>query len=84
LMVNLVTALRLYYEGRQAPLVLALRVVLPIGEVIKVGEPLKKSRAGYDLVHLFVGSEGTLGIITEAWLRIIPLPKRKIQTLIVI
>jgi glycolate oxidase subunit GlcD len=63
--------------------VLALRVVLPIGEVIKVGEPLKKNRAGYDLVHLFVGSEGTLGIITEAWLKIIPLPKRKVQTLIV-
>ncbi|QGA68627.1 FAD-binding oxidoreductase [Sulfolobus sp. E11-6] len=57
--------------------VLSLRVVLPNGEVIKVGEPLRKNRAGYDLVHLFVGSEGTLGIITEIWLRIIPIPKRK-------
>lgn len=57
--------------------VLALKVVLPSGDVIKVGEPLRKNRAGYDLVHLFVGSEGTLGIITEAWLRIMPLPPRK-------
>ncbi len=57
--------------------VLSLRVVLPDGEVIKVGEPLRKNRAGYDLVHLFVGSEGTLGIITEIWLRIIPISKRK-------
>lgn len=57
--------------------VLSLHVVLPNGEVIKVGEPLRKNRAGYDLVHLFVGSEGTLGIVTEIWLRIIPIPKRK-------
>ncbi|BDB98084.1 FAD-binding oxidoreductase [Saccharolobus caldissimus] len=61
--------------------VLALRVVLPSGEVVKVGEPLRKNRAGYDLVHLFVGSEGTLGIITEIWLRIIPIPKRKMVTI---
>ncbi|MEM0362929.1 MAG: FAD-linked oxidase C-terminal domain-containing protein [Sulfolobaceae archaeon] len=60
--------------------VLALKVILPNGEIIKVGEPLRKNRAGYDLVHLFVGSEGTLGIITEIWLRIIPIPKRKMVT----
>ncbi len=60
--------------------VLSLRVVLPTGEVVKVGEPLRKNRAGYDLTHLFVGSEGTLGIITEAWLRIIPKPRKKIYT----
>ncbi|MGC8544184.1 MAG: FAD-binding oxidoreductase, partial [Vulcanisaeta sp.] len=63
--------------------VLALRVVLPSGDVIKVGEPLRKNRAGYDLVHLFVGSEGTLGIITEAWLRIMPLPRRRLRAFIV-
>ncbi len=55
--------------------VLALRVVLPTGEVIQVGEPFRKNRAGYDLVHLFTGSEGTLGIITEIWFRIIPVPR---------
>ncbi len=62
--------------------VLAIRVVLPSGEVVKIGEPLRKNRAGYDILHLFVGSEGTLGVITEIWLRIIPLPKRKIVTIL--
>ncbi|BBL46431.1 FAD-binding oxidoreductase [Metallosphaera sedula] len=57
--------------------VLSLRVVLPTGEVVQVGEPFRKNRAGYDLVHLFTGSEGTLGVITEIWFRIIPLPKEK-------
>lgn len=61
--------------------VLALRVVLPTGEVVRVGEPFRKNRAGYDLVHLFVGSEGTLGIITEVWLRIVPLPRQRIVSL---
>lgn len=63
--------------------VLALKVVLPNGEVVKIGEPLRKNRAGYDLLHLFVGSEGTLGVITEIWLRIIPKPKREIVTIAV-
>lgn len=58
--------------------VLALKVVLADGSVVKIGEPLTKNRAGYDLVRLFVGSEGTLGIITEAWLKVIPLPDYKI------
>lgn len=62
--------------------VLALKLVLPNGKVVKVGEPLRKNRGGYDLVHLFVGSEGTLGIITEIWLRITPLPKKKIYTIL--
>ncbi|EZQ10679.1 MULTISPECIES: FAD-binding oxidoreductase [Acidianus] len=58
--------------------VLALKVVMPNGNIVKLGEPLRKNRAGYDLIHLLVGSEGTLGIITEIWLRLIPLPKKKI------
>ncbi|BFH73723.1 FAD-binding protein [Sulfurisphaera javensis] len=62
--------------------ILALKVVLPNGKIVKVGEPLRKNRGGYDLVHLFVGSEGTLGIITEIWLRITPLPKRKVYTIL--
>ncbi|MEL9969787.1 MAG: FAD-linked oxidase C-terminal domain-containing protein [Metallosphaera sp.] len=63
--------------------VLALKVVLPTGEIVKIGEPLRKNRAGYDLTHLFVGSEGTLGVITEIWFRIVPLPKRKLIPLLV-
>jgi glycolate oxidase len=54
--------------------VLSVRVVLANGEVTTMGEPLAKNRAGYDLLHLMVGSEGTLGVITEAHLKIIPLP----------
>ncbi len=54
--------------------VLGLRVALPSGEIIELGRGLQKNVAGYDLLGLFVGSEGTLGIITRAWLKLIPLP----------
>jgi glycolate oxidase len=67
--------------GTMKDWVLALKVVLPNGEVAMLGEPLAKNRAGYDLVHLFVGSEGTLGVIVEAWLKIIPKPKARVVRL---
>jgi len=54
--------------------VYALKVVLSDGTIAKLGEPLPKNRVGYDLVHLLCGSEGTLAVITEAWLKIIPRP----------
>jgi len=55
--------------------VLNLQVVLPNGEVIWTGANTLKNATGYDLTRLVVGSEGTLGIITRAVLRLVPLPK---------
>jgi glycolate oxidase subunit GlcD len=55
--------------------VLGLEVVVPPGEVVQLGGPLRKDVAGYDLKHLLVGSEGTLGVITSAWLRLTPAPE---------
>jgi glycolate oxidase subunit GlcD len=55
--------------------VTGLEVVLPPGELVTLGGAVRKDAAGYDLKRLLIGSEGTLGVITAAWLRLIPAPE---------
>jgi D-lactate dehydrogenase (cytochrome) len=55
--------------------VVSLKVVLANGNIIRTSSRARKSAAGYDLTRLFVGSEGTLGIITEVTLRVYPIPE---------
>jgi glycolate oxidase len=57
--------------------VLGLEVVLPSGDVIHTGGCVIKNTTGYDLTRLFVGSEGTLGIVTQMVLRLLPVPESK-------
>ncbi len=60
----------------------ALEVVLPDGEIVQFGGKIVKNSSGYSLKDLIVGSEGTLGIVTKATLRLLPLPKYKISLLV--
>ena len=61
--------------GTMKTVVTGLTVVLASGKIIQTGTRTKKSSAGYNLTNLFVGSEGTLGIITEICLRLSPIPE---------
>ncbi|MDQ6778153.1 MAG: FAD-binding protein, partial [Actinomycetota bacterium] len=55
--------------------VTGLEAVVAPGELIEIGGPIRKDVAGYDLKSLLIGSEGTLGIVTGAWLRLVPAPE---------
>ena len=61
--------------GTTRDYVRAMTVVLPTGEITHLGSPVSKTSSGYSLLNLMIGSEGTLGIITELTLKVIPAPK---------
>jgi len=61
--------------GTMRTVISGLTVVLPNGDIIKTGSRTKKTSAGYNLTNLFIGSEGTLGVITEVQLRLSPIPE---------
>jgi glycolate oxidase subunit GlcD len=61
--------------------VTGLEVVIPPGEIVHVGGPLRKDVAGYDVKNLLVGSEGTLGLITAAWLKLVPAPELELPVI---
>ncbi|MBK9517463.1 MAG: FAD-binding protein [Anaeromyxobacter sp.] len=63
--------------------VLGLTVVIPTGEILRVGKRTIKGVAGYDLAALLVGSEGTLGIVTEVTLKLLPRPRHVATALVV-
>ncbi len=68
--------------GATRDYVRAMTVVLPTGEITKFGATVTKTSSGYSLTNLMVGSEGTLGIITELTLKIIPAPKKVVSLVV--
>lgn len=70
--------------GMTRALVLGLEVVLPDGQILSRLHHLRKNNAGYDLKQLFIGSEGSLGIVTAAVLRLVPQPRHRATALIAV
>ncbi len=62
--------------------IIGLEVVTPEGEIIHLGGKRVKDVVGYDLIHLMVGSEGTLGIFTKIYIKLLPLPAKKVNLLV--
>jgi len=69
------SGMRAVKYGTTSDYLRALKVVLPDGRILTAGKEIMKSASGYDLVHLFNRSEGTLGVIAEITLRLRPIPK---------
>lgn len=59
-----------------------IEVVLPTGEILNLGGKHAKNSTGYSLMNIFIGSEGTLGIVTRAVLRLLPLPRQTVSLLV--
>lgn len=74
MLANNAAGIRTVKYGASKDNVLKMQVVLADGRIIEVGSRSIKQSSGYDLLHLFVGSEGTLGIITQATLKLVPIP----------
>lgn len=68
--------------GMARALVLGLEVVLADGTIVDMARQLRKDNAGYDLKQLFIGTEGTLGIVTGAVLRLVPRPRHTVTALL--
>jgi D-lactate dehydrogenase (cytochrome) len=75
MLANNAAGIRTVKYGASKDNVLKMQVALADGRLIHVGARSVKQSAGYDLLHLFVGSEGTLGVITEATLKLVPVPQ---------
>ena len=74
MLANNAAGIRTVKYGASKDNVLKMQVALADGRLISVGSRSVKQASGYDLLHLFVGSEGTLGVITEATLKLVPVP----------
>ncbi len=72
---NNASGIRTIKYGSTKDYVLSMVIVIPSGEIIKIGTNAVKTSSGYDLCRLFVGSEGTLGVITEVTLRLVGIPQ---------
>jgi D-lactate dehydrogenase (cytochrome) len=73
---NFNAPLRMRYGGIR-DLILAMTIVMPDNRIIRLGKPVMKNVAGYDLGKLFVGSYGTLGLVCDVTLRLVPTPEKR-------
>jgi glycolate oxidase len=62
--------------------VTGMEVVLPNGDIVQLGGKIAKNSSGYSLLHLMIGSEGTLGIMTKIIVRLLPLPRKVLSLLV--